>query len=97
MGRLLACLCSAVLSLLSAEAIALSGDDIDPATAYVDQLIEPLAEDSEWYPEYEEVQEPEGYRSFSTEYRHYQQNLDHVGVKPRRRVRLALYSGSGCR
>ncbi len=78
-GRLLACLCSAVASPVTAAELDTTGDDIEPASAYVDQLIDPLAVESELYPEYEEVPEPEGYRSFSTEYRHYQQDLDHVG------------------
>ena len=50
-----------------------------PEGAYVDQLIDPQVTDSGLAPEYEDVQEPEGFRSFSTEYRHYQQDLDRVG------------------
>ncbi|MEN8204711.1 MAG: hypothetical protein ABFS24_01750 [Pseudomonadota bacterium] len=64
---------------MAAETTDAPGSEADPAAAYVDQLIEPQAADGELFPEYEEVQEPEGYRSFSTEYRHYQQDLDRAG------------------
>jgi len=75
----LACLISAMTGPVAAEAIDSPGPEADSATAYVDQLIDPQAADSELFPGYEEVQEPEGYRSFSTEYRHYQQDLDRAG------------------
>lgn len=63
----------------AAEATDLLGNKVAPASAYVDQLIDPQVADSELFPAYEEVQEPEGYRSFSTEYRHYQQDIDRLG------------------
>lgn len=48
--------------------------------AYLDQLIDPDSIESDaWYPDYEAVPEPEGYRSFSTEYRHFQEDLDAYG------------------
>ena len=73
------CLCGAIACKAAAETINTAEPVPDPATAYVDQLIDPQAADSELSPGYEEVQEPEGYRSFSTEYRHYQQQLDRAG------------------
>jgi hypothetical protein len=74
-----ACLIGAMTGPVAAEAIDSPEPEADPAAAYVDQLIDPQAVGSELFPGYEEVQEPEGYRSFSTEYRHYQQDLDGAG------------------
>jgi len=50
------------------------------ASAYIDQLIDPTATDADTlYPGYADAAEPEGYRSYSTEYRHYQQDIDKAG------------------
>jgi len=49
-------------------------------TAYIDQLIDPTAiEADSLYPDFEDAAEPEGFRSYSTEYRHYQQDIDKTG------------------
>jgi hypothetical protein len=55
-----------------------------PATTdnavYIDQLIDPFAiEADSLYPDFEDAAEPEGFRSYSTEYRHYQQDIDKAG------------------
>ena len=50
------------------------------SSVYIDQLIDPSAMDADsLYPDYEDSEEPEGFRSYSTEYRHYQQDLDKGG------------------
>ena len=47
---------------------------------YIDQLIDPFATDADaQYPDFEDVEEPEGFRSYSIEYRHYQQDFDRGG------------------
>ena len=51
----------------------------DQGDAYIDQLIDPQAADSAWAADYEDEEQPEGMRSFSTEYRHFQQDLDQAG------------------
>ena len=51
----------------------------DEDGAYIDQLIDPQATDSEWLQGYDDEEQPEGMRSFSTEYRHFQQDLDQAG------------------
>lgn len=51
----------------------------DAQTAYVDQLIDPLAPGSEEFLGDDEQQQPEGYRSFSTQYLHFQQDIDTAG------------------
>ena len=76
---------SAVLFLTSlAIVVPLHSAAADPedesGDAYLDQLIDPLSLDSDTlYPGYEEVQEPEGLRSLSTEYRHFQDDPDVSG------------------
>ena len=50
------------------------------AAVYIDQLIDPAAiEADSLYPDFEDAAEPEGFRSYSTEYRHYQQDIDNAG------------------
>ena len=73
------CLITAITLPAVAETPVSTNPEADQSVAYVDQLIDPQAADSELLPGYEEVQEPEGYRSFSTEYRHFQQDLDRAG------------------
>ena len=48
--------------------------------AYIDQLIDPAATEG-WsrFPDLDAAEQPEGLRSFSTEYRHYQDDLDQGG------------------
>jgi hypothetical protein len=49
-------------------------------TAYIDQLIDPSAIGADLLdPGYADAAEPEGFRSYSTEYRHYQQDFDKSG------------------
>jgi len=73
------CLISLMICPVAAETIDVPESGVEPAAAYVDQLIDPQTAGSELFPGYEDVQEPEGYRSFSTEYRHYQQDLGRAG------------------
>jgi hypothetical protein len=61
-----------------------SADEMPVATTdsavYIDQLIDPFAiEADSLYPDFEDAAEPEGFRSYSTEYRHYQQDIDQAG------------------
>ena len=50
------------------------------SSIYIDQLIDPAATEADLlYPDYEDIEEPEGFRSYSTEYRHYQQDIDRGG------------------
>jgi len=78
-GGCLAGLCCTITFSRVAGATDAPADKTGSSSAYVDQLIDPQAVDGTPLPGYEEVQEPEGYRSFSTEYRHYQQDLHRAG------------------
>jgi hypothetical protein len=50
------------------------------SSVYTDQLIDPSAlEADSLYPGFADAQEPQGFRSYSTEYRHYQQDIDRAG------------------
>jgi len=57
-----------------------NADASEESGDYIDQLIDPFATDADsLFPDYEDIEEPEGLRSFSTEYRHYQQDFDRGG------------------
>jgi hypothetical protein len=75
---LLACLSGQVLAVEMPEnEAAVSDGDV---AVYIDQLIDPSAmEAGTLYPDFEDDEEPEGLRSYSTEYRHYQQDIDGAG------------------
>ena len=84
----LAGLCSAMSSPLTAEAIDTAAEELDPATAYVDQLIDPASSDDQYADGWQrEEQELQGRRFFSIEYQHYQEryykagDLDEDGVQ----------------
>jgi len=74
-----------LLCLLSMPGTQVNAEDSTPTpatgtqTAYVDQLIDPLAPGSEEFLGEDEREQPEGFRSFSTEYRHFQQRIDTAG------------------
>jgi len=75
---LLACLSGQVFAVESPENES-AGSDGDVAV-YIDQLIDPSdTEAGTLYPDFEDTEEPEGFRSYSTEYRHYQQDIDKAG------------------
>lgn len=57
-----------------------NGNASNESGDYIDQLIDPSATDADsLYPDYDDIEEPEGFRSYSTEYRHYQQDIDRTG------------------
>ena len=50
------------------------------SSVYIDQLIDPSAMEADsLYPGFADAEEPQGFRSYSTEYRHYQQDIDKAG------------------
>jgi len=62
-----------------AQTVQATGTGTDDAI-YIDQLIDPAATDAgSLYPDFSDAEEPEGFRSYSTEYRHYQQDFDRAG------------------
>ena len=64
---------------LLAEPAGSSAGTAGEGSAYLDRLIDPQAEGSTWLADDEVEEQPEGMRSFSTEYRHFQQDLDQAG------------------